>query len=121
MWTRTTAVGAILVRRGDADAMLCGTSGNYSEHLKYVRDIIGMRPGVKTLAALQMLILPGRQLFRLDELNASMRMAQPFPDVWLPDAIAMRFRAILAIGDVAGRYDVRYHDYRLASVTSKVR
>jgi malate dehydrogenase (oxaloacetate-decarboxylating)(NADP+) len=66
MWTRTTAIGAILVRRGDADAMLCGTSGNYAEHLRYVRDIIGMRPGVKTLAALQMVILPGRQLFICD-------------------------------------------------------
>jgi malate dehydrogenase (oxaloacetate-decarboxylating)(NADP+) len=66
MWTRTTAIGAILVRRGDADAMLCGTSGNYAEHLKYVRDIIGMRPGVKTLAALQMVMLPGRQLFICD-------------------------------------------------------
>ena len=46
--------------------MLCGTLGNYSDHLKYVRNVIGLREGVKTLAAMQMLILPGRQLFICD-------------------------------------------------------
>jgi malate dehydrogenase (oxaloacetate-decarboxylating)(NADP+) len=54
------------MRRGDADAMLCGTSGGYLDHLKYVRRVIGMREGVRTLAAMQMLILPDRQLFVCD-------------------------------------------------------
>ena len=47
----TLLLGAMLVRRGDADAMLCGTQGNYAEHLKYVRNVIGLRAGVKALAA----------------------------------------------------------------------
>src|SRR4029453_6452079 len=42
---------------------LCGTRGNYADHLKLVREVIGPRDGVQTLAAMQMLILPGRQLF----------------------------------------------------------
>jgi malate dehydrogenase (oxaloacetate-decarboxylating)(NADP+) len=66
MRSRTTLIGAMLVRRGDADGMLCGTYGPYADHLKYVREVIGMRPGVHTLAAMQMLILPGRQLFICD-------------------------------------------------------
>jgi malate dehydrogenase (oxaloacetate-decarboxylating)(NADP+) len=66
MRSQPTLVGAMLVRRGDTDTMLCGTRGNYTDHLKHVRDVIGLRPGVKTLAALQMLILPGRQLFICD-------------------------------------------------------
>jgi malate dehydrogenase (oxaloacetate-decarboxylating)(NADP+) len=66
MRSRTTLIGAMLVRRGDADAMLCGTVGNYLDHLKYVRRVIGLRTGVKTLAAMQMLILPQRQLFFCD-------------------------------------------------------
>ena len=66
MRSQPTLVGAMLVRRGDADTMLCGTRGNYTDHLKHVRDVIGLRPGVRTLAALQMLILPGRQLFICD-------------------------------------------------------
>jgi malate dehydrogenase (oxaloacetate-decarboxylating)(NADP+) len=66
MRTRSTLVACMLVRRGDADAMLCGTLGNFADHLKYVRNVIGMRPGTKTMAAMQMLILPGRQLFFCD-------------------------------------------------------
>jgi malate dehydrogenase (oxaloacetate-decarboxylating)(NADP+) len=66
MRSRPTVVGAMLLHRGEADAMLCGTRGNYADQLKYVRTVIGLRDGVKTLAAMQMLILPGRQLFICD-------------------------------------------------------
>jgi malate dehydrogenase (oxaloacetate-decarboxylating)(NADP+) len=66
MRTRPTLIGAILLRRGDGDALLCGTTGVYAEHVKYVRRVIGLREGVCTLAAMQMLILPGRQLFICD-------------------------------------------------------
>jgi len=66
MRSRPSLLGAMMVRRGDADAMLCGTLGNYADHLKYVRNVIGLRAGVKILAAMQMLILPGRQLFICD-------------------------------------------------------
>ena len=66
MRSRPSLIAAMLVRRGDADAMLCGTLGNYADHLRYVRSVIGLRNGVTTLAAMQMLILPGRQLFICD-------------------------------------------------------
>ena len=56
----------MLLRRGDVDGMLCGTFGNYTDHLRYVRNVIGMRDGVHTLAAMQMVMLPGRQLFICD-------------------------------------------------------
>jgi malate dehydrogenase (oxaloacetate-decarboxylating)(NADP+) len=64
--SRATLLAAMLVRQGRADAMLCGTFGSYGEHLRHVRDVIGMRPGTRTLAAMQMLMLPGRQLFIVD-------------------------------------------------------
>jgi malate dehydrogenase (oxaloacetate-decarboxylating)(NADP+) len=54
------------MRRGDVDAMLCGTTGVYEEHLKFIREVIGLRPGVKTLAAMNMLMLPNRQVFICD-------------------------------------------------------
>ena len=66
MRTRPTLIGAMLVRRGDVDAMLCGTFGNFLEHLRYVRTVIGMREGVHMLAAMQMVMLPGRQVFICD-------------------------------------------------------
>ncbi len=66
MRSRTSLIGAVLVRRGDADAMLCGTVGNYLDHLKYVRRVIGLKAGVHTVATMQMLILHDRQLFFCD-------------------------------------------------------
>ena len=59
MRTRPTLIGAVLLRRGDVDAMLCGTVGTYGEHLRFVREVIGCRTDVKTLAAMNMLMLPG--------------------------------------------------------------
>jgi malate dehydrogenase (oxaloacetate-decarboxylating)(NADP+) len=61
-----TLIGAMLMRRGDADAMLCGMSGAYATHLRYAVDVIGMREGVKTLAAMNVLMLPERTVFVCD-------------------------------------------------------
>ena len=65
--------------------------------------------------------LPGRSIVRIDEMKASMRMAQPFPEVWLPETIEMGFGMSTALGALQARYLVTYHDYRLAEVTSKIR
>ncbi len=66
MRTRPTLVGAMLMRRGEADAMLCGTVGNYPDHLRFIRQVIGLRAGASVFATLQMLLLPDRQLFVCD-------------------------------------------------------
>jgi len=65
--------------------------------------------------------LPGRALVRLDDLHAAMKMREAFPSVWLPDKINMAFGMSVALGDVAARYDVKYHDYKLAEVKTKLR
>ncbi|MGQ7847109.1 NADP-dependent malic enzyme [Granulosicoccus sp. 3-233] len=64
--TRTTLIGCMLLHRGDADALLCGITGHYPEHLDYVSKIIGRKEGVNTLAELQMVLLAERQLFICD-------------------------------------------------------
>jgi malate dehydrogenase (oxaloacetate-decarboxylating)(NADP+) len=66
MRTRATLFAAMLLRRGDVDAMICGTSGGFFDHLKYVRQVIGQRRGVHTLGTMNMLIVGGRQLFICD-------------------------------------------------------
>ena len=66
MRSRASLIAAMLLQRGDVDAMLCGTVGTFDEHLGYVRDVIGRRPGVHTLAAMNMLMLPNRQIFICD-------------------------------------------------------
>jgi hypothetical protein len=65
--------------------------------------------------------LPGRSLMRVDGLMATMRMGEPFPGIWLPDTMGFRFEMITALGRGTATYDVKYSDYRLAAVTSRVK
>ncbi len=53
---RTTLIGALMLRMGAADAMLCGTFGHYQLHLDFVMDALGLRPGVHNAAAMNMLL-----------------------------------------------------------------
>ncbi|WP_113912021.1 NADP-dependent malic enzyme [Roseovarius dicentrarchi] len=41
MRTNTTAIGAVMVHRGEADSMICGTFGEYRWHLKYITQVLG--------------------------------------------------------------------------------
>jgi malate dehydrogenase (oxaloacetate-decarboxylating)(NADP+) len=66
MRSRASLIAAMLLRRGDVDAMLCGTVGTFDEHLAHVREVIGRRSGVLTFAAMNMLMLPNRQIFICD-------------------------------------------------------
>jgi len=58
----TTLIGAMLLRRGDADALVCGTFGTYDYHLEQVRNVIGLAPDAKLFAAMNLLLLPKRML-----------------------------------------------------------
>lgn len=64
--TNTTAIAAIALKRGEADAMICGTYGQYEWHLKYVLDVIGKAKGVKDVSALSALILSKGTYFLCD-------------------------------------------------------
>ncbi|MEI8162829.1 MAG: NADP-dependent malic enzyme [Betaproteobacteria bacterium] len=60
---RTTLIGAMLVRNNYADALVCGTYGKHSLHLRYIDRVIGRKPGIEHFYAMNMLILPSRTLF----------------------------------------------------------
>nr|WP_281246499.1 phosphate acyltransferase [Halomonas korlensis] len=64
--SRSTILASLLLRRGDVDAMIAGPVGTYQEHLHLVLDVIGLREGVSTPAALQLLILERTTLFIAD-------------------------------------------------------
>jgi malate dehydrogenase (oxaloacetate-decarboxylating)(NADP+) len=66
MRTRTTAIGAMMLRRGDTDALICGAIGQFQTHLRHVRHIIGMREGVRDVSALTLLVLPNGLYFIAD-------------------------------------------------------
>jgi len=63
---RTTLIGALMVRQNEVDAMICGTYGEYSTHLSYIANVIGLKPGVKQLAAMNVLLMQDRTLFICD-------------------------------------------------------
>ena len=61
-----TLIGSLMVHLGDADGMVCGLVGRYDHHLEHIRDVIGKRPDVHTLAALNALMLDQYTLFIAD-------------------------------------------------------
>ncbi|HXW71246.1 MAG TPA: NADP-dependent malic enzyme [Methylocella sp.] len=54
--TNPTVISAIAVRRGDADAMICGLDGRFNPHLPYIKNIIGLIPGATDLSAMCLMI-----------------------------------------------------------------
>ena len=62
----TTLIGAMLLRRGDADALVCGTYGTFGYHLQQIKDVIGLAPGAKQFAAMNLLLLAKRMLVVTD-------------------------------------------------------
>jgi malate dehydrogenase (oxaloacetate-decarboxylating)(NADP+) len=66
MRRNSTLIGAMLVRRGEADGMLCGTFGAYETHLRHIEDVVGRKSGTNTLAAMNVLMLPKQTLFITD-------------------------------------------------------
>ncbi|MFD1091236.1 NADP-dependent oxaloacetate-decarboxylating malate dehydrogenase [Providencia vermicola] len=61
-----TLIGGIMVLRGEADGMICGTVGSYGEHYEVVKDLFGFREGVHTAGAMNALLLPTGNTFIAD-------------------------------------------------------
>lgn len=65
MRTNTTAIGAVMVQRGEADSLICGTFGQFLWHLNYVSQILGTQD-LSPVAALSLMILEDGPLFIAD-------------------------------------------------------
>ena len=66
MRRRHTLIGSMMIHKGDADGMICGTFGTTAVHLHYVDQVLGKREGVNVYAAMNGLILPNRQVVLVD-------------------------------------------------------
>lgn len=66
MRRRNTLIGAMLMVKGEADGMLCGTYGTHALHLHYIDQVIGLQPGVRHYAAMNALLMPNRTVFICD-------------------------------------------------------
>ncbi len=64
--TSTTVIAAIAMRRGEADAMICGLEGRYRAKLRHIRNIIGLAPGVREFAAMSLMITSRGIVFLAD-------------------------------------------------------
>ncbi|MYM29920.1 NADP-dependent malic enzyme [Duganella sp. CY15W] len=66
MRRRHTLIGAMMIKKGDADGMICGTFGTTQLHLHYIDQVLGRREGACVYAAMNVLVLPQRQLVMVD-------------------------------------------------------
>lgn len=75
--TNTTVIGSLMVYKDAADAVICGTQGQFHSHLKDIMDIIGLKPGVETPAALSPLVMDRGTYFFCDtQINTNPSIAQ---------------------------------------------
>jgi malate dehydrogenase (oxaloacetate-decarboxylating)(NADP+) len=66
MRRRHTLIGAMMIHRGEADGMICGTFGTHGLHLHYVDQVLGHQAGVNNYYAMNILMLPRRTVFICD-------------------------------------------------------
>jgi hypothetical protein len=76
--------------------------------LKYTFDNVGLD------------FLPASWLLHVSDAKATMKVTQPFPDVWLPDSLEVNVALMIAVGQFDLHYAIDYHDYRQPDVKTKV-
>jgi malate dehydrogenase (oxaloacetate-decarboxylating)(NADP+) len=90
MRRRLTLIGAMMVHKGDADGMICGTWGTTQHHLQYIDQVIGHKPGSTVYACMNGLVLPGRQIVMVDTHVNYDPTAQQLAEITLLAAEEMR-------------------------------
>ena len=88
--TRPTVIAALMVRRGEADALLCGAIGQYRRHLRHVVDVLGLETGVTSPASLDVLIMSKGTYFLCDTQVADDPSAAQVAEMTLRAADAVR-------------------------------
>jgi malate dehydrogenase (oxaloacetate-decarboxylating)(NADP+) len=86
----STLIGCMLLRRGEVDAVLCGTVGKHVQHLNQVRDVIGLAPGARCFAAMNLLLLQSNTMFICDTYVNEDPSAEQLADITLMAAEEVR-------------------------------
>jgi malate dehydrogenase (oxaloacetate-decarboxylating)(NADP+) len=90
MRRRHTLIGAMMVHKGDADGMICGTYGTTDVHLRYIDHVLGKREGVNVYAGMSALILQDRQIVLVDTHVNENPSAEQLAEITLLAAEEMR-------------------------------
>src|SRR5690625_4428148 len=90
MRRRFTLIGAMMVHLGEADGMICGTVGTYSNHLRYIDEVIGRQPGANIYAAMNILLAESRTLGLADTHVNDNPTAEEIAEITLAAAAEMR-------------------------------
>ncbi|QHI99868.1 NADP-dependent malic enzyme [Xylophilus rhododendri] len=85
-----TLIASLMVKLGDADAMLCGLVGRYDHHLEHVSHIVGLKDGAHGFAALNALMLPQQTLFIADTYINDTPDAEELAEIALAAAEAVK-------------------------------
>ena len=90
MRRRHTLIGSMMIHKGEADGLICGTYGTTGQHLNYVNQVIGRRHGANVYAAMNVLVLPDRQLVIVDTHVNENPSAEQIAEITLLAAEEMR-------------------------------
>jgi malate dehydrogenase (oxaloacetate-decarboxylating)(NADP+) len=90
MRSDTTLIGCMLLRRGDGDALICGTTGSYDSHFRHVQNLIGLKRGATLYAAMNVLLLPQRILAITDTYVNELPTAEETAEIALMAAEEMK-------------------------------
>ena len=88
--THGTVIANLLLKRGDADAAICGPTGRFQYHLQHVEQVIGRAPGVAEFATLSAMILSSGTFFLADTYVAYDPPAEQLADATLMAAEEVR-------------------------------
>jgi malate dehydrogenase (oxaloacetate-decarboxylating)(NADP+) len=86
----TTLIGAMMVRRGHADALICGTFGAYRQHLEIIVDVLGYNNQDRLAGAMNALMLPNGNIFITDTYVNSSPNAEQLAGITRMAAKAMK-------------------------------
>jgi malate dehydrogenase (oxaloacetate-decarboxylating)(NADP+) len=88
--TNNTVIAGLMLRHGDADAMLCGVEGGFRFHLQHVQDVIGKGEGIHDLSTLSALVLPSGTFFICDSHVTPDPTAEEIAEMTLLSAMEVR-------------------------------
>jgi len=85
-----TLISSLMLRRGEADAMLCGLVGRFDQHLDHIRQVIGLGKGARTFATVNALMLDKQTLFVADTFVNEEPSAEELAEIALMAAAEMQ-------------------------------